>query len=87
MKVWILLYSHKADEGYDITAYATWKLAREALADIARSWWHERGLDGVTAAPDGLSDEDVIRTYFENQGFAEHYIIDSAEVTGMVEVR
>lgn len=66
--VHILWYSHR--HGDDFTVYGTGEQAIAARADIAREFWGEAAdgvstPDGFPDSPDGLTDEEAVRLYFE----------------------
>jgi hypothetical protein len=81
--VYVLRYSHK--HGDDIDVYATADAASAAAADLARQFWGEaagsmNAPDDFPAAPDGLSDQDATRLYFDVLDGVEWYEITASPV-------
>jgi hypothetical protein len=53
--------------------------AKAALAEIVRSQWKDRAAQDVSDDPDDLSDDEVIRLYFDGHD-EEFYDIEEIEV-------
>ena len=73
----ILIYEHQ--HGRDVSAYGSYAGAKAALAEIARSQWKDRAATDVLDDPDGLSDDEVIRLYFDGHD-EEFYDIEQIDV-------
>jgi hypothetical protein len=77
---WVVHHLHR--HGCDVRLYATDALAHAAVAELARNWWPEIAWDdGAPATPDGLSDADAIRIYFDHHA-SECCTVDLAQVIG-----
>jgi len=76
-EVFVVVYEHR--HGMDVSAHASHGQAYAAVADIARTWWHERADRSAAAEFSSLSDEEVVDAYFTgNEG--EFYTIEPAKV-------
>ena len=77
MKVFVVVYEHKYDT--DIVAFYSHDKAYKHVADIAREWWNDRVDEDAPDDPSGLSDEQVIAAYFD-ENEKEFYEIRECEV-------
>lgn len=81
--VYVLRYSHY--HGDDIDVYATSEAASAAAADLARQFWGKaagtmNAPDDFPDSPDGLSDQDATRMYFNVLDGVEWYEITASAV-------
>ena len=76
-EVFVVIYEHR--HGMDVSAHASHGQAYAAVAEIARTWWHERADRSAAADFSSLSDEEVVDAYFtDNKG--EFYTIEPVKV-------
>lgn len=73
MDVYVVEYWHK--HGNDIFVCATDEVALSVAAGIAREQWPTVASEALPESPDGLSDEEVRRAYFDAVADLEGYEI------------
>ena len=72
--IWAAVISHK--HGYNLYTARTYETILATVAQYAKDWWDDRGDEDVESY-EGLSDQEIIEAYFDNQ-YEDSYEIDQA---------
>ena len=69
--VYIATIEHK--HGVNTYVSETYMLAFAEVVQYAREYWEDIEYDGKPATPDGLSDDEIVRMYFEGEVYGDEF--------------